>query len=106
MRCTRTLGRIRLLTITARSYHQKMRAEDGGGDDLDFGTLLLNMALDAPPPVHVPDEMPPVRSPMDAIYAAMVAAANVGDAATDVQAPAQLYADRQRRYRDGIAGMP
>jgi hypothetical protein len=39
----------------------ELRAEDGGAETLDFGTLLLNMALDVPPPVHVPDSPPPIR---------------------------------------------
>jgi hypothetical protein len=83
----------------------ELRAEDSGAEALDFCTLLLNMALDVPPPVYVPDETPPIRGPLDAAYAALVAAANAGDAATAVEAPPQLYADRQRHYRDGIRGI-
>jgi hypothetical protein len=37
--------------------------------------------------MHVPDEMPAVRGPLDIAYAALVTAANADDAATAVESP-------------------
>jgi hypothetical protein len=79
----------------------ELQAEDGDAETLDMGTLLLNMALDAPPPVTVADAMPPVGCPLDAIYAAIVVAANGADAERNVEAQ-KLYEDRQMEYRDAI----
>lgn len=79
----------------------ELRAEDGA-EKLDFGTLLLNMALDVPPPVPVPDAMPPVCSLLDdAIWAAIVAAANERDCANDAEVR-RFYEERQALYRDVV----
>ena len=77
----------------------ELQADDDA--DSPVPDLLLGMALDAPPPVTVPDEMPPVRGPLDAVYAALVAAANASDAQSDAEAY-EAYQRRQGLYRKAI----
>ena len=79
----------------------ELQAENGDAETLDMGTLLLNMALDVPPPVTVADAMPPVGCPLDAIYATIVVATNGVDAERSVETR-KLYEDRQMEYRDAI----
>lgn len=70
-------------------------------EHIDWGALLLCMALDAPPPVHTPDEYVPVGSPLDAHYNAVIDACNNGAAQHAAEARA-LHAERQAMYRDII----
>jgi hypothetical protein len=70
---------------------------------LDFGTPLLAMAQDAPPPATVPDIPPTPGSPVDAALAALYAACNESDAAND-RAAVRLWGERQSMYRDAING--
>ncbi|GFG83210.1 MULTISPECIES: hypothetical protein [Mycobacterium] len=58
----------------------------------EVGTLLLNMALDAPPPATVPDALPPVAGPLDAAYAALVSAINSDDQLNDAACKAMWQA--------------
>lgn len=79
---------------------------DGGGEiNFETGPYGSGQAADTSPHAPTPDTPPPVGSPLDAAYAALVAAANGDDPANAADA-AGMQADRGGQYADTLAKFP
>ncbi|SKO35165.1 Uncharacterised protein [Mycobacteroides abscessus subsp. abscessus] len=76
-----------------------------GTVNFESGGYTSGQAADSPPNPTIPDVPPPGGSPVDAMYALLVAAANGDDSANDAELLG-LHGDREGQYADALGKFP